>query len=45
MPVPLPLEGRLRRCLTAHPDWPDERVAAAIVGSTRAMVRRLGEEV
>jgi hypothetical protein len=36
-----PIEDRLRDCLTKHPDWTDERIAAAIVGSRREMVRAM----
>jgi hypothetical protein len=34
-----PVEDRLRDCLAKHQDWPDERIAAAIVGSRKEMVR------
>ena len=42
-----PIEDRLRDCLAKHADWPDERIAAAIVGSRREMVRamRAGESI
>jgi hypothetical protein len=42
-----PVEDRLRDCLAKHPDWTDERIAASIIGSTRAMVRamRAGEPI
>ena len=45
MPKTSPVEDRLRACFAKHPDWPDERIAAAIVGSRREMVRaiRAGE--
>jgi len=45
MPKTAPVEDRLRACLASHPDWTVERIAASIVGSTRAMVRamRAGE--
>jgi len=45
MPKTSPVEDRLRTCLTKHPEWTDERIAAAIVGSRREMVRamRAGE--
>lgn len=45
--MPRPIEDRLRDCLSKHPDWPDERIAAAIVGSRREMVRamRAGEPI
>ena len=44
-PVTSPLSDRLKACFEKHADWTDERIAAAIVGSTRAMVRamRAGE--
>jgi hypothetical protein len=47
MSAPLPLADRLKRCLAAHPDWAVERIAASIVGSTRAMVRAMqaGESI
>ena len=41
MPKPSPVEDRLRACLASHPDWTVERIAASIVGSTRAMVRAM----
>jgi len=45
MPKTAPLLDRLKACIEKHADWTDERIAAAIVGSTRAMVRaiRAGE--
>jgi hypothetical protein len=45
MPKSAPLLERIKACLEKHPDWPDERIAAAIVGSRREMVRaiRAGE--
>ena len=45
MPKSAPLLERIKACLEKHPDWPDERIAAAIVGSGIANVRavRAGE--
>ena len=47
MPKPAPLLERLKACLERHPEWDDNRIAAAIVGSSRAMVKamRAGEPV
>jgi len=47
MPKTSPVEDRLRTCISNHPDWTVERIAASIVGSTRAMVRAMqaGEPV
>ena len=41
MPKTSPVEDRLRACISNHPDWTVERIAASIVGSTRAMVRAM----
>jgi hypothetical protein len=45
MPKSAPLLERIKACLEKHPDWDDVRVAAAIVGSRRELVRavRAGE--
>jgi len=41
MPKTSPVEDRLRTCIANHPEWTVERIAASIVGSTRAMVRAM----